>query len=264
MIVKCQENDLKSVFEYIGNDYGNCLYIYIDLKKYGLNNKDFNVWYQMNADNEIHAVITEYYKGIQIYSRYNDFVFEEIADFLKDKNASLVFARKETADIIKEYLSGFSEEHGVVGKFMGLKCEPNKDAYSASDKEVSEIVALVAADEDIGKPYGYDSLFDQYTSRREDNFGRNYILRDKETNTIISHAGTYAELPELAVIGGVITAPEYRGKGYSKGNLAALCLELQSENKDVFSFFYVPSAMKMHYGVGFEKYCDWVKLIKEK
>ena len=64
MIVSCKNEDIKSVFEYIGNDYGRCLYIYIDLKKFGLDDENFNVWIQYNPDNQICAIISEYYGGI--------------------------------------------------------------------------------------------------------------------------------------------------------------------------------------------------------
>ena len=38
--------------------------------------------------------------------------------------------------------------------------------------------------------------------------------------------------------------------------------QLLAEDKDVFSFYYIPAATSMHTGVGFEKVCDWAKLYK--
>ena len=32
MIIPCNDENIETVFEYIGEDYGKCLYIYIDLK----------------------------------------------------------------------------------------------------------------------------------------------------------------------------------------------------------------------------------------
>ena len=62
IIIKCENQNLNEIFEYIGNDYGKCLYIFIDLKKYGIDDENFNVWIQYNDKNEIVAVMTgDYY-----------------------------------------------------------------------------------------------------------------------------------------------------------------------------------------------------------
>jgi len=262
MIESCEKKDIKSIFEYIGEDYGKCLYIFIDLKKYGLENENFNVWIQYNDLNEICCIITEYYNGIQIYSKSYDLNASEIASFIKNMKPTGIFGMEKTIEKIYEYFPNYKKEIGSVAELKDLKYPPNNDAYSASLDELTEIVELIAEDENLGKPYGFESLYSQFYERKLNNFGRNFILRDKKSNDIICHAGTYAEIPELAVISGVITSIPYRGKGYSKGTLSSLCYQLNKENKRIFSYFYIPAAENMHYGVGFDKIGNWVKLIK--
>lgn len=261
MIINCSKENINSVFDYIGNDYGKCLYIYIDLKKYGIEDENFNVWIQYDENLQIIALISEYYGGIQIYSKFNDFYVEEIANFIKNINPSVIFGMEPIINKLQEFLLDYELEIGVVGELIDLTYPPNLDVYSASMDELEDIVKIIADDENIGQAYGFDSLYKQYSERKKDKFGRNFVLRDSD-GEIICHAGTYAELPELAVIGGVITNLPYRGKGFSKGTLASLCSKLKSEGKDVFSYFYIPSASKMHYGVGFEKIGGWAKLFK--
>jgi len=52
MIIQCNKDNISQVFEYIGDDYEKCLYLYIDLVKYGIENENFNIWIQY-SDNEI-------------------------------------------------------------------------------------------------------------------------------------------------------------------------------------------------------------------
>lgn len=262
MIIACENKDIDSVFEYIGEDYGKCLYIYIDLKKYGLDDDNFNVWIQYDDNGEICAIISEYFGGIQIYSKKYDLISEEIVEFIRQKNPHVLFGMEPIIEKIKGSLPSYVQENGTVSELEELEYEPNPDAYSADIDEMAEIVKIVAEDEDIGKPYGYDSLYEQYCERKNSDFGRNFILRDSQTNDIICHAGTYAEIKQLAVIGGVITSPKYRGKGYSKPTLAALLKQLQDEDKRIFSFFYIPSARRMHEGVGFREIGTWSKLTR--
>lgn len=261
MIKQCFDKQV--VYNYIGADYARCLYIYIDLRLYELTGDNFSVWVQLNDSGKICCVVSEYYKGIQIYSRNNDLSIDELTEFLREKDPPNIFGAFETIALIRGDFTDYEEEPGIVGHLKELVMPVDKSVRKAEAGELEEIVRLVAEDEDIGKPYGFESLYEQYKERFEKKHGRNYILREKTSGKIICHAGTYAETDDVAVIGGVITAPEFRGKGYSKQTLAALCYDLKNEGKDVFSFFYIPAAKRMHYGVGFEKAVDWLKIYRK-
>ena len=263
MIVKCSNDNIDEMISYIGRDYGKCLYLYIDIKKYGMDTEFFNVWKQIDKNDELLAIVSKYYDGMQVYSKSNH-VDEELIEFIYKNTPDMIVGMEEMIAEIGKGRQGYELENGVVAYFDALKVEPDKNAYEADDSEIKEIVDLLSEDEALGKPYGYEKLLKQFIERKKDNFGRSFVLRDEKNDEIICHAGTYAELSDIAVISGVITAPEYRGKGFSKGTLAALCEKLQAEGKDVFSYYYIPAAEKMHIGTGFKKIGNWSKLVKKK
>lgn len=258
----CNGSNQEQIINYIGKDYGKCLYIFIDMLEYGLDSDFYKVWMQKDENDEICAIVSKYYSGMQVYSKNSTYDVEDVANLIKENNCELIFGAKETVSQLEPYFPDLKIELGTVGGLKDIKIEPAEKAYSAPVEELAEVVELIASDEAIGKPYGYDSLYKQYVERKETNFGRNWVIRSEETGNILCHAGTYAETKELAVIGGVMTAPEARGKGVSKPVLAAICNELKKENKDVFSFYYIPVAKAMHEGVGFETVCIWQKLYK--
>ena len=43
MIIQCNKDNISQVFEYIGDDYEKCLYMYIDFVKYGIENENFKI-----------------------------------------------------------------------------------------------------------------------------------------------------------------------------------------------------------------------------
>ena len=262
MIIECNLDNINQVFDYIDKDYQNCLYTYIDLVEYGLDNENFNVWIQLKNENEICCVISEYYGGFQIYSKNYDLIADELTDFIKEKDCQGVSGCKQSIDKIENAFSDYHKTTGIIGKLTELKYPPNPDAYSAQLEEMKEIAKIISQNNNLAKHHTYESLLKQFCERKKDKFGRNFILRDKTNNQIICHAATYAEIPEIGVIGGVLTTPKYQGKGFSKGTLSAICQELLSEGKEVFSRFSIPPAIKMHFGVGFEKVGDWVTLKK--
>ena len=226
-----------------------------EMRFYVVNKHDFK-GYKDNEGNEYkYGNIIAMYD----YSKDYDLLADEMIEFLLEKNPSIVAGMKDSMYQIKNAFPQYRETVGYVGKLTELTYPPEITAYSASAEELEEIVKLVMQEDNLGKHYGYEMLYKQFYNRKMDNFGRNFISRDESNNEIICHAATYAELPELAVISGVITSLPYRGKGYSKGTLAALCDELISEGKGVFSYFHIVPAVKMHLGIGFEIIGEWVK-----
>lgn len=262
MITNCTIDNINHVFDYIGEDYQNCLYTYIDLCKYGLDNENFNVWIQYNENDEICCIISEYYGGFQIYSKNYDLIASEIIDFIKQNDCQGISGCKQSMEQIEPAFPSYHKTTGIIGKLEKLSYPPNNEAYSASLDEMEEISKIISQNENLSKHHTYKSLYKQFCERKKDKFGRNFVLRDKNTGEIICHAATYAETDNLGVIGGVLTTDKYRGKGFSKGTLSAICDELLNENKTVFSKFIIPPAIKMHYGVGFEKVGDWITLKK--
>ena len=260
MVEKCIEK--QRISDYISNDFGRCLYMYIDLEKYGLDKDFFTIWIQSDDRKEITALISKYHDGFQIFSRNNDFDEKEMVDFIESFNFSMIVGMEDSLKKISPLLADHQMETGYVGRLDRLTVKPDPEAYRASFDEIDDIAGLLAEDPSLGKPYGFDNLLSQLRERFNDDFGRSYLLRNGKDKEIICHAATYAEIKELAVISGVITAPQYRGKGYSKAVLAALCDELLKEKKQVFSYYYIPLAIKMHHSIGFEDIGKWAKLVK--
>lgn len=261
MIKEFFDADKFFLFEYIGDDFGRCPYIYIDLKKYSLEGCDFRAWAQTNDSGKICAIVTEYFKGYQVYSKENDLDKNELIEFLKNEGATVIFGVKGIMDGIKTDFPDYIEKIGVVGELKSLRLSKEKKACHATEKDIKDIVEMLVKEKGNGEAYGYDSLYRQYTGRLKDGTGRSFVLKN-DVGRVICHAGTCAETEDMAVVGGVITDVEYRGKGYAKSVLASLCSELLSEGKRVFSFFYVPAAKKMHYVCGFEDVDEWIKLQK--
>ncbi|MCB6367825.1 hypothetical protein LI291_16765, partial [Intestinibacillus massiliensis] len=60
----------------------------------------------------------------------------------------------------------------------------------------------------------------------------------------------------------VFVEPKFRGKGLSKTVLSAICADLIEEGIEVFSYYYIESATRMHQAVGFKPIGYWAKLVR--
>ena len=246
---------------YIGNDYGKCLYLYIDLIKYGLENENINMWCQ-KKEGKIQALVFSYYNGAHVFSKDEVFDAEDVADCLKKLEPAMICGMETVIDKVHGHMGdGYAVELGKVAELTDFRALSDGIAYQASLDEIKEVAELLSTDEALGKPYGYDLLYRQLTERYQENFGRNYIYR--VDGRVAATASTYAETDELCVISGVMVDKEYRGRKLSEKVLAAICGDLKSEGKRVFSYYYIQSAMKMHRAVGFTEIGTWAKLIRE-
>ncbi len=256
---KCNKNNEKEILDYIGNSYGECLYLYVDLLKYGFQNENVNVWIQKNGT-EIKALVLQYYTGVHVFSKDLEFDVVKVVDLLKKIRPSMICGMKWTLDKIKSYFKEYELEVGIVGCLEELNLFDTDGCYRADEGEIKELAELLAEDESLGKPYGFELLYKQLLERYHEDFGRNFIYRDN--GKIVATASTYAEKGGVAVISGVMVHPEYRGKGLSKNVLSAICSDLKRDGFDVFSYYYIPSATRMHESVGFEAIGEWAKLVR--
>ena len=259
-MLRCTEQDNKRILEYIGNDYGKCLYLYIDFKKYGLSNENVHMWWQLDNKEEIRIIALKYYSGMHLYTKNNEFDVQDVAELIRSESPSMICAMKETVDKVSSELEDYSQEVGIVLHLDEYKNIFDPHVYAASFDELREIADVLSEDEALGKPYENDLLYQQLAERYQEKFGRNYLLRNEE-NKIISHVATYAELGNIAIVSGGFVVPEYRGQGQYANILGSMCKYLLDEGKSVYSYHY-DAGQSAHRNVGFKKIGDWAKLVK--
>lgn len=262
-MIKCGFDKCNEIFNYIGNDYGRCAYLYIDLKKYGFNNENINVWYQKDKE-KILVIVMQYYNGMHVYSKDADFDAQDVANLVREYKPSLVCGMDKTISKLKNYISDdeYKVEKGSVVQLINHSGICKDNAYRAKRSEIKEIAELLSKDENMGGPYGFDLLYKQLLERYDEKFGRNWISRDD--SGIVSHVATYAELNDICVVSGGIVRDTCRGKGEYSKILGSMCEELQNEKFDkIISYYYGNGGAKIaHDKVGFEKLGCWTKLIR--
>lgn len=75
--------------------------------------------------------------------------------------------------------------------------------------------------------------------------------------TIVASALTNAESAGMAMVGGVVTAPDRRGHGISKALCSALCAELMAEGWQPVLYWVTPAAGAVYRRLGFQPIGVW-------
>lgn len=256
-----EKAQVSALLEFFEQDLTHCLYSYIDLKKYGINNPNLKIYYYEN-EGKITSAATSYYNGLQLYANDYAFPVAETTALINRLKPSMVASTQHIIELIKHnFADSYSLENGYVCGISSTNhiC-PKYEVVRASYEDLEEISKLICSDEGVGGHYTVNELKIQLKDRMEESFGRNYIIR--LDGKIVCHAATYAEVSKLAVISGVITHSAYRGKGLALEAVTKLCSDLLSEGKQPHLFFYTKEAFSLYSRIGFGTPSNWSKLSK--
>lgn len=263
MITKCSSQEQNTILSYIGSDYPSCLYLYLDLIKYGADSEKIDLFVQKEGKNVTCAML-KYYSCLHLYSKDNLFNANEIAKFVEQGSFTMLYCTKQIAEkVFASFSLPLSDKSsltvGWVAQIKGIDKTPQKLAQLAQDKDFDQIVRLIYEDDDIGKSYRFDELALQLKERNEEGYARNYVI--KQNDIVIAHACTNAEIGSIAIVAELLVRKEYRRKGYASEIWRDICGKLLDEDKEVYSFYYSDESRALHRKVGFVEICEWGKIV---
>ena len=256
---KANNQDLEKILEYIGKDYGKCLYLYLDIKEYGLENENIHLWYS-EKNEEIVVIAMKYYSGMHIFSRNMEFNRNEIKELISKEKPDMVCSMGETADYINFIPEGYARQDGIIVKINRVEEKKYEEVSVATIDDVAGICNLLKDDEKLGKPFGYDVLYAQFKERIEKGFGRSWIL--KENGIIKAHNSSNAEGFGVAVSGGWVADPTSRGKGFGGKVLYDSLVGMGEGGKEVFTYLYEDNAIRGVERIGMTELGIWSKIYK--
>ncbi len=260
VMLVAQEEHIIGILDYLKKDIGNCIYMYIDIGKYGLCNPNMKVWFDKDY-NGFSCVIMKYYDSIQIYSDRTEWDIDGILQILDHEKVLMISGK---LDIIKEIFKHreriYRISSGYVYKLYEYRTFGNEEdiIQSALPSDVQEIAELICSDEEIGGHYTVANLAEQLLERMKTGMGRNYIIR--QDGRIVAHIATYAEFGGVAVTSGLIVHPDYRNFLYGTIMESYLVNKLISEGIEVFTFVIDKKRVKFLDALGNRKCGDYGKL----
>ena len=267
MIKEIKKQELDEVLTYLEKGLQLCLYEYIDIKKYGMDNPNLTIYADRDEKNgSLLCVIMQYYQGLQIFSSEETYDAKDLVTFLGELDFNMINASSYLIDAIMTAtgdLASYEREDGYVVELGELTWQEKKEitdlAFLAeSYDEFRESAGLICSDEGLGGHYQVEDLADQLASRSREKFGRDLLYY--QDGRLVCHVATYAEVDTAAVVSGVITHELARGQGLACQLVGALCRDLKKEGKRVFLFYYTPEAGRLYQKLGFANEKKWSKL----
>ena len=223
LLKKLFEEEYHVISKLVANNKLQNVYIYIDSIEVGFNS-DNSESYVMLENKEIAALVFIYCHSIQLmeFKELPDEAAKEIADFIIRRNIIRVSGNSTLVQKVGKYLN-CRITYGYVMEFNGKEYKRSQKTIWATEADLPKIAELICTDDSIGISYTFDNLYSQLSHRMLYEHCRNMII--KKNGEIAAHMATYAEIDKIAVLGGLITDPKYRGLGLG----SILVKELSSE-----------------------------------
>ena len=228
------QDDVPAILVYLKRHVSDCLYMYIDIAKYGLENPYMKVW--LDSDERgIKLVVMKYHTGISVYTDTEDWDISKVAQLIKEENVSSVTGPKDTVNQLYELCGDeYKVTYGSVFSFTKHRDFDFSRIETATVDDALEIAELIVQDEGIGSYYDVRDLATQLAERMNTNMGRSYVIRSE--GKIVAHIASYAEFEGLATTGGLIVSPECRTGVYGGALESYLVRNLLEENFVVYTF----------------------------
>lgn len=265
MLKRCDDNWIQPVVDYIGEDRVKCFYLYIDIKECGTQKEGVGLWLDLNEDGSINAVLYRYYDTLHLYSR-GAFPVEAALSLAAELDPKVITGEMEAIRALRERLSGSYayEESYIITAEKYMDGKSNLEVTEAGAADVPEIAALMMKAEIYYSVYTYDSLVKQLYDRVRDGFGHLYAMRD-DTGRLVATNATNAESEDMAVISGLVTDPEMRGRGLGRAITASTWNMVKRAGKQGIAFLGADNenTLSLHRKMGYTFHGLYARLIRE-
>ena len=145
MYKKAEKPDVEKLLTYFEQDLKNCLYSYIDLKKFGIENPNLTVYF--DESDGICCSALKYYDGLQLFDADGKMDAEKTAELIKELNSHIV---SSTVDVIEKLYpllkDTYEMEQGYVTEMLSMpECEISEEVRQAEREEYGVITHLLFA-----------------------------------------------------------------------------------------------------------------------
>jgi predicted hotdog family 3-hydroxylacyl-ACP dehydratase len=261
MIVKCSEHDKNQYLEYIGDDWGQCPYLYLNF--IGLSAVSPNVDVFLCRGNEsICAVILRYYNALHIFSRERELDAYELKCFIAELDPMVIWINENAFNVLSNIFDGYSSHIlPVMACSNAVPDVDTSDVTIADEADLPEIAELMLEDELYRS--GYENaaqIIETFSERMRQGIGISYIVRID--GRLAAHISINAMADGIAVYGALVVGNRFRRQGLAKKVRAKLMEDMASKNIIVMDFAISEATKKIDAAGGGKCIGNVVKLSK--
>ena len=265
ILKKCDVSDIQRALDYIGDDRLLCFYLYMDVLECGIEDEGLGLWIS-ETDEEIQAVMYQYYDCLHLFGR-GECPVKDVLAVMDEIDPKVIVSSEANIGALKKELDESKyiyELNHIITTDVLMKENPDIEIKAATQEDVPEIAAMMMKDKIYNEVYTYEKLSGDLSRRLASGFGRLWIIRDENGRLVCADA-TNAETDDLAVIGGLVTDPEMRGRGLGQAMTGSVWNTVLREGKRGLAFLLDDNekTINLHKKLGYDFIGYSARLIKK-
>lgn len=192
-------SDQEAILAFLRKNVGDCLYMYINVCAYGVDNPLMPVWVD-RAEEAVHAVLTRYYNCLRLHCTESYSGLQDVARIVNETPHTLLFCSEQISARLQPLLSG---RYAVVkSNVLEMPQRYRRFDFSkierAEEKDLPEIVALLDSDPVYAGQCNPQELVEQMAHRMRCGAGASFIIRNESGEIVVSES-IMAQTEELLI-----------------------------------------------------------------
>lgn len=234
-MIRLTQDRLKDVLAYLEADLVNCLYLYGDIVRYGLDDPNMTVWFAERGG-KINAVVMKYFSGSQVYSKDLDYDLDELVGQLRSFSPDRIHSQREIIEALTPVLQkDYTTEFGYIFKISNYRhVKSTVQIERAAPEDAGAIADLMLSNDVWAKMYEREALAKELADRMETGIGRSYIIRDGDR--IVAHNGVSLETDKYMIESLAVLHDDYRNTFYGLFIESFMLNDVREEGKDLYNF----------------------------
>lgn len=266
MIARAVSTDLHEMMQFTEETLTEGLYVYLNLRSYGLNNPNIDFWLVRDELSDvIVGIVMKYYWGVTALSQDDSSVLPYLLDLVAEIMPMTLMGRLDLIEQVNQRLViPYSLNRGWVYNLSNYRSfSAGIEILRPSREEMLEVAEFLFAEEDTQSHYpNPEALAVQLVERYDNNSGCNFIIR--EDGIIIAHIGSYAKGFGIGTTAGLYVDAQHRDIPYGTILESYLVDALKEEGLVPYTFIYNPKRAKLLNAVGAKVCCEHGIMTREK
>ena len=253
-----QESDRTALMEYVQVEPEMNLFLIGDMENFGVNGEVVQFYLHEEKD-RWDFVILKFYQFFILYSQFLDYNTEAAIAFLQNQEPECVSGKTELLNRIAPAFPQWKIQSTYMSRCNHVEdsvIKPQElEIRMLSKEDVPEAIDLLCTIEEFRNTYEKNEKPVHIARMQEEmEKGSKYVMGGYVEGRLSAIAETSAENSSSAMIVGVATAVEMRGKGYASAVVAALCEDCFRRGKEFLCLFYDnPVAGRIYNRIGFKE-----------
>ncbi|MDV3428848.1 MAG: GNAT family N-acetyltransferase [Bacillota bacterium] len=255
MIKKLKEENKRELLEFVNKEKEINLFIIGDIENYGLE-ADFLDFYGEYENEKLTAVLLRFYDSFIVYGE-KEFNGKNFSDIILSAKPKMISGEEKSIRQIGKYIE-LREKRDTYFSSLDNKASLYKGPLLdiVEETKFSEVEQVLVLQNDRIAEFTNTMPLKTVMRKYKDGTGRGFHIKNS-SGMIVSSAETGAENKGSAMVLGVCSDPDYRGRGYASAIVSKLCDTLLSEGKSPCLFYDNPKAGKIYKSLGFNDIGIW-------